>query len=112
MVHGPKPTGTRPSTPSHGPDRAPRAACGTRIPVDQPGSTCARACVAFLWRVGPPGQLGLLSQQNTSSSLRTHGFRGCLTGAALGNRDLPGYKSMPDAAPPQTLAPAFSLSPK
>jgi hypothetical protein len=57
MVHGPKPTGTRPSTPSRDPDRAPRAACGTRIPVDQPGSTCARACVAFLWRVGPPRQL-------------------------------------------------------
>jgi hypothetical protein len=30
--------------------------------------------------VGPPGQLGLLSQQNASSSVRAHGFRGCLTG--------------------------------
>jgi hypothetical protein len=69
--------------------------------VDQPCSTCA--CAAFLWRVGLPGQLGLLPQQSASSSLRARGIRGCLTGASLDNRDPLGYKSMPAVAPPQTL---------
>jgi hypothetical protein len=50
--------------------RAPRAACGAHIPVDQPDSTRARACAVFLWRMGPLVQLALLPQQKTRVLLR------------------------------------------